>query len=72
MERRTCSVEGCTKRITLENKSGRCSAHWYVPKKQRGAQQNSASAVKPRLPPLAAAKRNEIIAPQQSEFHTMD
>lgn len=34
---RTCSSVGCGARLTLANKSGRCTKHWYVPKGERKA-----------------------------------
>jgi hypothetical protein len=35
MEKRTCSVSGCAKRLNSTNRSGRCSEHYYVPKTPR-------------------------------------
>jgi hypothetical protein len=34
---RTCSAEGCTKKLRDGNTSGRCTPHWYVPKGERKA-----------------------------------
>ncbi len=42
---RTCSVEGCTIVLKANNKTGRCTAHWYV---KKGARKNAAPAAKPK------------------------
>lgn len=44
MNERTCSVEGCDRRLMSTNKSGRCANHFYVPKAERQAAKNVSGA----------------------------
>ena len=49
-EKRTCSVTGCEKEIRKNNKTGRCSAHFYQP---RGKRED--------LPPGVSPKVSEVV-----------
>lgn len=46
MQPTTCSVDGCDKQLKANNRTGRCTKHYYVPKGERG---NGVAISKQRL-----------------------
>lgn len=59
-EQRFCSREGCGVVLKPNNKSGRCTKHFYVPKKKSGGASSApASTERPVTPRKAKAAKND-------------